>query len=233
MDMQASIPDVDVPECESLTFLDLIDSYRQFVGPANFAEKRVISNELGAVRGSAFRYHLPELLFSANRGFAAGVNQYVIHGQSYSGNYHQTTWPGHVPFNYLFSEAWSPRQPVWKHGFEETLNYMARVEHLQQSGVPKVDVAIYNKQSATTIRTVYSSSDLTDRGEPRQIYTYERLLIFPRMVLQLLDLRESELAEGHRGKLCTRSGGRRVEGLCHWERFQYNLRRHCFTPTFC
>lgn len=203
MDMQASIPFVDAPECESLTFLDLIDSYRQFVGPANLAKKQVISNELGAVRWSAFRYHLPELLFSANRGFASGVNQYVLHGQAYSGNYHDTTWPGHVPFNYLFSEPWSPREPVWEHGFEETLNYLARVQHVQQSGVPKVDVVIYNKESATTIRTVYSSLDLIERGESCQCFMPGWLLIVFRMVLQLLGLRESGLARCDRGKWCS------------------------------
>lgn len=165
MDMQAIIPDVDAPECESLTFLDLIDAYRQFVGPANLARRQVISNELGAVRSSGFRYRLPELLFSANRGFAAGLNQYVIHGQAFSGDYYHTTWPGHVAFNYLFSEPWSPREPVWAHGFQDFLNYLGRVQYLQQSGVPKVDVAIYNKESSTTIRTVYSFSDLIDGGE--------------------------------------------------------------------
>lgn len=189
MDMQASIPFVDVPECESLTFLDLIDSYRQFVGPANLARRNVISNELGAVRWSGFRYHLPELLFSANRGFAGGVNQYVLHGQAYSGNYYQTTWPGHVPFNYLFSEPWSPQEPVWEHGFEDALNYLARVQYIQQSGIPKVDVAIYNKESTTTIRTVYSSTDLIERGESSHVDMLERLLIVIRMVLQLLELR--------------------------------------------
>lgn len=183
MDMQAAIPFVDAPECESLTFLDLIDSYRQFVGPANLAEKRVISNELGAVKWSAFHYHLPDLLFSANRGFASGVNQYILHGQAYSGSYYETTWPGHVPFNYLFSEPWTPREPVWEHGLEETLNYLARVQYVQQSGVPKVDVAIYNKESATTIRTSYSSSDLIERGEPRQTFMPGLILIASRMVL--------------------------------------------------
>ncbi|KAF3025109.1 hypothetical protein E8E14_014613 [Neopestalotiopsis sp. 37M] len=164
MDMQTVIPDVDAPECESLSFYDSIDAYRKFVGPANLAGRQVISNELGAVRNSGFRYHLPELLFSANRGFAAGVNQYVIHGQAFSGDYYQTTWPGHVAFDYLFSEPWSPREPVWEHGFEETLNYMARVQHLQQSGTPKVDVAMYNKESATSIKTVHESPDLVDKG---------------------------------------------------------------------
>ncbi|ETS73836.1 hypothetical protein PFICI_14782 [Pestalotiopsis fici W106-1] len=164
MDMQTVIPDVDAPECESLSFLDSIDLYRKFAGPANLAGRQVISNELGAVKSSAFRYHLPELLFSANRGFAAGVNQYVIHGQAFSGNYYQTTWPGHVAFDYHFSEPWSPREPVWEHGFEETLNYMARVQHVQQSGVPKIDVAIYNKESATSLQTVYELPELIERG---------------------------------------------------------------------
>lgn len=200
MDMQATIPFVDVPECESLTFLDLIDSYRQFIGPANLAQRNIISNELGALRWSGFRYHLPELLFSTNRGFASGVNQYVIHGQAYSGNYYQTTWPGHVPFNYLFSEPWSPREPVWEHGFEETLNYLARVQSIQQSGVPKVDVAIYNKESTTTIRTVYSSTDLIETGEPCHIHMLERILIIVRMVLQLLGPGKSGLAKRDRGK---------------------------------
>lgn len=185
MDMQASIPDVDVPECESLTFLDLVDSYRQFVGPANLAGKQVISNELGAVKYSAFRYRLPELLFSANRGYASGVNQYVIHGQAYSGGYFETTWPGHVPFNYMFSEQWSPKDPVWDHGLQELMDYMARVQHLQQSGVPKVDVAIYNKESATTIRTVYNSTDLLEKGKIHKTCMFQQLLTTIRLVLQL------------------------------------------------
>ena len=172
MDMEATIPEVDAPECESLTFLDLIDSYRQFSGPAELTGKRVISNELGAVRGSGFRYRIPELLFSANRGFAGGVNQYVIHGQIYTGEYYQTTWPGHTPFNYLFSEPWSGRQPVWDYGLKEALDYISRVQYLQQQGVSKVDVAIYNKESATTIRTVYADTDLVDAGElPNSKYT--------------------------------------------------------------
>ena len=43
---------------------------------------------------------------------------------------------------------------------------MARVQYMQQSEVPKVDVAIYNKESITTIkRTVYSSDDIVAGGE--------------------------------------------------------------------
>ncbi|KAK6199001.1 hypothetical protein LQW54_010199 [Pestalotiopsis sp. IQ-011] len=156
MDMQDSIPSLDAPECESLSFRDLIDGYRQFAGPAHLAGKDIISNELGAVAGAAYHYHMPELLFSANRGFAAGVNRYVIHGQSYSGPYF-STWPGHTPFDYLFSEPWSYRQPVWDHGMRESIDYISRFQYVQQAGTPKVDVAIYNKESATTMNRTMQS----------------------------------------------------------------------------
>ncbi|GAW23685.1 hypothetical protein ANO14919_132600 [Xylariales sp. No.14919] len=139
VNVQETVPEIDAPECESLNFEDRIDSYRQFVGPANLAGKRIISNELGAVLGSSFYYRLPELLFSANRGFAAGVNQYILHLQSFSGNYYQTTWHSHTPFNYLFTEPWSPRQPVWDHGLKELVDYISRIRHIQQSGSPKAD----------------------------------------------------------------------------------------------
>ncbi|RYP50580.1 hypothetical protein DL768_003925 [Monosporascus sp. mg162] len=164
IDMQASIPAVDTPECESLTFRDSIDSYRQFSGPAYLVGKRVVSNELGAVGGFGYRYLIPDLLFSANRGFAGGVNQYVIHGQTYTGNWTGTSWPGHTPFNYLVSELWSWKQPAWDHGLREALDYMARMQYQLQIGIPKLDVAIYNKESATTFRTVYSSNDLLAEG---------------------------------------------------------------------
>lgn len=47
MDMEFNVPEVNAPECESLQFQNNVDGYRQFVGPADLAGKRVISNELG------------------------------------------------------------------------------------------------------------------------------------------------------------------------------------------
>ncbi|KAI0975182.1 hypothetical protein F4678DRAFT_469821 [Xylaria arbuscula] len=160
INVQAAVPEVDALECESLSFGDSIDSYRQFIGPANLAGKNIISNELGAVVDSAFLYTLPNLLFSANRAFVGGVNQFILHLQTFSGDYYQTTWPGHTPFDYLFSEPWSPRQPAWDHGLKEVIDYIARIQHVHQSGTPKIDVAIYNEESEWSFRTVYESSDL-------------------------------------------------------------------------
>ncbi|KAM3084282.1 hypothetical protein ACMFMF_001639 [Clarireedia jacksonii] len=55
MDMEANIPFVNTPECESLGFHNNLDSYRRFVGPAILAEKRVVSNEMGAELLQAYR----------------------------------------------------------------------------------------------------------------------------------------------------------------------------------
>ncbi|KAJ5670799.1 uncharacterized protein N7477_006162, partial [Penicillium maclennaniae] len=167
MDMEANIPYVNTPECESLQFGDNIDGYRQFAGPANLAGKRVISNEMGAVMLGAYSLQHSELLSFINRAVAGGVNQVVLHGQSYTGNYYETTWPGYTAFSYLFSELYSEKQPSWNHGFEDVLNYVARVQYLQQSGVPRTDIVIYNKVSATNpnFPTIYSSNDLIEAGK--------------------------------------------------------------------
>ncbi|CEJ56712.1 hypothetical protein PMG11_02911 [Penicillium brasilianum] len=172
MDMEANIPFVNAPECESLQFNSNIDGYRQFAGPANLAGKRVISNEMGAVMMKAYNLPHSELLGYINLAVAGGVNQVVLHGQSYTGDYYGTTWPGYTAFNYLFSELYSDKQPSWSHGLGDVLNYTARVQYLQQSGVPRTDIVIYNKVSGTdpSFPTLYSPTDLIDAG-----YTYTYL----------------------------------------------------------
>ena len=171
MDMEASIPLDDVPECESLQFRDDVDSYRQFSGSAYLADKRTVSIELGAVFGNAFTYTIPHLLWAANRATSGGVNQYVIHGQQYSGNYSATTWPGYVSFGYQVSEHYSNKQPDWLHGLEASLRYMGRIMWSQQQGNPRIDVAFYNQQSATdpVVHTLYQSTDLSDGGKRYQL----------------------------------------------------------------
>ncbi|CAL5865932.1 uncharacterized protein PFLUO_LOCUS138 [Penicillium psychrofluorescens] len=172
MDMEANIPFVNAPECESLQFSNNIDGYRQFSGPANLAGKRVISNEMGAVIFKAYNFPHSELLFAINSAVSGGVNQFVLHGESYTGDYYGTTWSGYTAFSYLFSEPYSDKQPSWNHGFGDILNYTARVQLLQQSGIPRTDVAIYNKVSATnfTFPSLYTSTDMLDAG-----YTYTYL----------------------------------------------------------
>ena len=167
LDMEASIPFVDVPECESLQFEDNVDGYRQFSATAYLAGRNVISIEIGAVFGLAYEYTIPDLLFSVNRALAGGVNRFVIHGQSYSGNYTATTWPGFTAFRYLVSDLYSDKQPSWNHGLQAAMDYMSRMSWVQQQGMGKLDLAFYNRQPATdpTVHTLYTDSDLNDAGE--------------------------------------------------------------------
>jgi hypothetical protein len=163
--MEVNIPVVDVPECESLQFGDSIDGYRQFSGPALLAGKKVISNEMGATMG-AYGYSFPSLLSSVGRAVVGGVNRLVLHGQSHTGDYPETTWPGYTAFSYTTTELYSNKQPSWDHGLSDVLNFFARVQYTQRQGTPKVDVAIYNKVSATNpaFPSIYQSDDLLNEG---------------------------------------------------------------------
>lgn len=172
LDMEASIAHADGPECESLAFNDNIDGYRQFSGVANVAQKGVISNEMGADIRTAFRLSVAHLLWQINRAFAGGVNQIVLHGQTYSGNYYDTTWPGYASFFMLFGESYNDKQPAWQHSYPDMIAHASRNQFVLRQGMPRTDVAFLNKDSVTDpqLGTVYAGSDLVDAG-----YTYSYL----------------------------------------------------------
>ncbi|KAF2113084.1 hypothetical protein BDV96DRAFT_150975 [Lophiotrema nucula] len=172
MDMLANIPSVDAPETESLDFSDLIDGYRQYSGPANLARRRIISSECGAVRGEAYAQTLPELLWKVKRSYAASVNQFVFHGFPYSGQYGNTTWPSWSSFNYQYSEQHGPHQPAWEF-YREQFDFIARNNWVFQTGIPRMDIAIWQKITIypghVQLRT-YAPTDLEEAG-----YSYEYL----------------------------------------------------------
>lgn len=70
MDMLQTMTDVDLPEAETLSFSNQIDSYLQVAGPADLAGKRVISVELGADWHQAYYQSWESLLFDAKHAFA-------------------------------------------------------------------------------------------------------------------------------------------------------------------
>ncbi|KAH7409052.1 hypothetical protein BKA64DRAFT_773603 [Cadophora sp. MPI-SDFR-AT-0126] len=164
------IPIVDAPEDEALQFNDRIESYRQFVGPANIAGKSVISNEIGAALYASYKLTFPELLASVKRAWSAGNNQMVIHGATYSWQYPNTTWPGYTGFGYTYCEAHSRHQPAWEHGYSDAINYIARTNWVLQSGIPQRDLVFWKKASAThnSFPILYNFTDLESAG-----YGYE------------------------------------------------------------
>lgn len=165
MDMLANIPLVNAPECETLGFSHNIDGYRQYAGPANLAGKRIISSECGANKGEVYQMTIPELLWDIKRSVAGGVNQFVLHGFPVSGNYGETTWPGFTTFAYVFSEMYGPRQPGWDF-YQEWLDWTSRVQFVAQTGVPKIDLAFWQKSTDAyvTVTTQYAPLDLQTAG---------------------------------------------------------------------
>ncbi|KAL5434257.1 hypothetical protein PMIN07_009197 [Paraphaeosphaeria minitans] len=172
MDMLANIPSVDAPETESLDFSDLIDGYRQYSGPANLARRRVISSECGAVRGEAYAETLPEILWKVKRSYAGSVNQFVFHGFPYSGNYGNTTWPTWSTFTYQYSAMHGPHEPAWDF-YRDQFDFIARNNWVFQTGIPRMDIAIWQKMTTypghIEART-YQPTDLEEAG-----YAYEYL----------------------------------------------------------
>ena len=168
----ANVPIVDAPETESLDFSDLIDGYRQYSGPANLARRRIVSSECGAVRGEAYIETLPELLWKVKRSYAGSVNQFVFHGFPYSGQYGNTTWPTWTTFNYQYSDMHGPHEPAWEF-YRDHFDFIARNNWVFQTGVPKMDLAIWQKITTypghIQLRT-YMPTDLEEIG-----YSYQYL----------------------------------------------------------
>jgi hypothetical protein len=163
-DMLANVPSVNAPECETLGLGNNIDAYRQFAGPANLAGKRIISSEAGAVQYDAYQQTIPSLLWALKRSFAGSVNQFIIHGYPYSGNYGNTTWPGFTTFTYMFSEMHGRHQPGWDF-YSDFLDFISRMQWVLQTGVPKVDIAFWLKSTSyTSVPTSYGSDDLRSAG---------------------------------------------------------------------
>ncbi|KAE9985229.1 hypothetical protein EG328_007769 [Venturia inaequalis] len=172
IDMLEVIPNIEIPEAETLSFNNHIDAYLQFSGPADLSGKPVLSIELGADIDRAYSQSWSRLLYDAKHAFAGGINQVVVHGAVYSHNFYNTTYPGYTSHNYGYAAPHSRHQPAWDVGYPQALGYLARVQYVLQSGVPKVDLIFWDKQTAQNAypAPLYWSNDLTKAG-----YSYEYL----------------------------------------------------------
>jgi hypothetical protein len=126
-------------------------------------DRNIISTEIGAVPVGGYSQTLPSLVNLFNDAFAGGVNSMLIHGMQYGGEQPGSTWPGYTPFQFRFTELWSPRQPAWNY-MAETMNYTARNQFILQSGVAKKDLAIYLYKDPYIISTVHDGADLRASG---------------------------------------------------------------------
>ncbi|SCO30892.1 uncharacterized protein FFMR_02093 [Fusarium fujikuroi] len=168
LDILADVPIVSTPELESLAF-KTPDEMSQFVGPAHLGRRNIISTEIGAVAQGAYSLTIPSLVNLFNDAFAGGVNAMMIHGMAYTGEQLGSTWPGFTPFQYIYTELWSPKQPAWKY-MGEMMNYTARNQFVLQQGVAKKDLAFYLYKDPFGISDEYNGTDLRASG-----FTYEYL----------------------------------------------------------
>ncbi|EYB29127.1 hypothetical protein FG05_13859 [Fusarium graminearum] len=168
LDVLADVPIVSVPELESLGFLTP-DQMSQFVGPAHLGRRNIISTEIGAVSAGAYSQTIPSLVNLFHEAFAGGVNAMMIHGMTYTGQQLGSTWPGFTPFQFIYTEMWSPKQPAWNY-MSAMIDYTARNQFVLQKGVPKKDLVFYLYKDPYGMEDQYNGTDLRTRG-----FTYEYL----------------------------------------------------------
>ncbi|EXL78967.1 hypothetical protein FOPG_06949 [Fusarium oxysporum f. sp. conglutinans race 2 54008] len=168
LDVLADVPVVSTPELESLGFTTPDQMY-QFVGPAHLGRRNIISTEIGAVATGAYSQTIPSLVNLFHEAFAGGVNAMMIHGMTYTGEQVGSTWPGYTPFQYIYTELWSPKQPAWKY-MSEMIDYTARNQFVLQQGVAKKDLVFYLYKDPYRMVDQFNGTDLRASG-----YTYEYL----------------------------------------------------------
>lgn len=98
------------------------------------------------------------------RSWAAGVNEFVLHGLQYTGEYPATTWPGVQSLFYVATEAWGPLQPGWQH-VKDVFDFAARTNVVLRQGQAKVDLAFYAHEPVFEQGVVNDQTPITDQGE--------------------------------------------------------------------
>lgn len=110
----------------------------------------------------------------------------VLHGMAYSGAYANTSWPGFQPFGYQTTDSWSRIQPAWRH-LSDIIGYLGRTQHVLKTGIPRVDLAIFDSRTEWEASVIYDSDDLQQRGAAMILcFSWRRVLtILSRLYIQL------------------------------------------------
>ncbi|KAF7338556.1 Secreted protein [Mycena venus] len=168
LDVSASAAIPDAPEIETLAILT-VDEARQLSGGVHLGNHPIMSSEVGANFGQATSMRMADLLNDAKIQYAGGVNVALLHGFPYSGPYTGCTWPGFTTFDYNFAEMHGPRNPAWNY-YKEYLDFLKHTQYALQSGIARVDVAIYRKAYDVTAINAppFQGDSLFNAG-----YTYE------------------------------------------------------------
>ncbi|GHJ86345.1 hypothetical protein NliqN6_2747 [Naganishia liquefaciens] len=160
---------VDIVEGETLCFWGNDDSFRVLATGRDVSGSKILSEELAANMHKHYALGWHDIIRMANRDFALGVNQVILHGMPYPDSEH-SEWPGYMPFMPAgrlpgFGDAWGERQPQW-HLSRGYTRYLQNVQQVMQQGRAIVDLAIYHS-AVEGVKGGLESTALTEAG-----YTY-------------------------------------------------------------
>ncbi len=140
---------LDIAEGESLGFGEMREYFRNISGGVHMTGRKFVSDEVLADLMCGYQLDWKQAIGTLNSNWAAGVNRMIIHGMSYekefSGIYSQ--WPGWHAFQNAFADPWGERQTYWK-DIHQLSDFIARTQGVLQSGVAKMDVAVFKGQRA-------------------------------------------------------------------------------------
>ncbi|MGC5033516.1 glycosyl hydrolase [Micromonospora sp. DT229] len=149
-----------------------LDFHRGIAAAAHMTGAPVVSLECCAVLDADYQTDLAALKRHVDTAFSAGVNQLVLHGVPYQ-DVPGAHWPGWAPFSGdgtpAVSDAWGPRQPMWRH-IRAYTDYLARMSTVLRHGRPQVDVAVYRQAYWCLAWPKITDPGLADAG-----FTYEFL----------------------------------------------------------
>ncbi len=170
-----------------------VDFHRGIAVGAHMRGGNVVSLECCAVLGADYQTDVAALKRHLDVAFSGGVNQLVLHGFPYQ---HVTgaSWPGWAPFSNdsspEVSDAWGPRQPMWRH-MRSFTDYVTRAGAVLRCGRARIDVAIYRQAYWCLAWPKFTANNLADAG-----YTYE--FLSPSLLdLDAADVRDGRLAPDH------------------------------------
>ncbi|QXJ21177.1 hypothetical protein AGRA3207_002006 [Actinomadura graeca] len=123
---------------------------RTITSGGRLAGNTIASLEVGDITYGDYMITLEALKFMADKGFAGGVNEQVLHGFPYKFA-EGAGWPSWWPWSsehhlggrdYGFGEGFTPALPLWRH-LRPLADYLARAQTVLRAGHPITDIAIY------------------------------------------------------------------------------------------
>ena len=171
---------VEIPECESLVPLwfsggtvdgaeynTFVDFVRGIAGGARMQGQDVVSIEACAIMNADYQMTFKTLKRHIDIAYAGGMTQVVACGFAYD-DVPSAPWPGWSPFSteamqLSCSEAWGPRQPMWRH-MHRFADYLARAATVLRHGTPSLDVALFRQHYWSHAWPKYGSGALADAG---------------------------------------------------------------------